>query len=650
MKRHTSKLLSLSLTAIVSLFLLFVPSPVNAQSKTLDWHRWDSDIQINSDGTFDVRETYEIQFIGGPFTFAYRNIAMSQVEGITNFQVYEGNTAYTEAQTESANTFYVSRDGSDYVVNWFYPATTNATRTFIVEYTVQGGLIINQEIGDRFFWKAVGADHAYPIDSSTVTVSLPRGATVDTAIEPATFGPDNATYEISADQTSVTYYAEDIPANQEFEVGVRFPSGFVPTEKPSWQAQYEREQTWNDTYRPVFNLGLGALALLLLGGGLFGVYLLWTSKGRDPDVGPVPEFLSEPPSDLPPGVVGTLLDEQADMQDIIATLVDLARRGAIDMQEVEKPQFLGLTKSTEFIYRRRDDFDKPLRPYEQTLINKMFGRKSEVDLEDLQNKFYTAIPKIQSQLYEEAVSAGLFPKNPKSVRSRWMLLGGAGLVVAVGAGFCAAGAFADMVQSVLCPFASLGIVSIAMLIVGRVMPVKTREGAEEAAKWSAFKTYLKNAEYYKDLNEVTDQFDKYLPYAIAFGLERAWVNKFSKVSSTPIPAWYYPIGIPYGSRRRYYGGVPGSTSGMGTSPAGGGLRDLQSEAVRPAPSLDGMSDSMFGSLSSMSDGLFSMLNSTANTFRSTPSSSGGGGSSGGGFSGGGFSGGGGGGGGGAGFG
>lgn len=65
-----------------------------------------------------------------------------------------------------------------------------------------------------------------------------------------------------------------------------------------------------------------------------------------------------------------------------------------------------------------------------------------------------------------------------------------------------------------------------------------------------------------------------------------------------------------------------------------------------------MSQNLAGSLSSMSTGLAAMLNSTANVFRSQPSSggSGGGGFSGGGFSGGGFSGGGGGGGGGAGFG
>jgi uncharacterized membrane protein len=633
--------------AFILLILALLPGHAAAQDKSLVWHRWDSDIQINSDGTFHVSEVFEIEFVGGPFTFGYRNIPKSQFEGLQNFSVREGGVQYAQDRSESANTFYVTENSDEYVINWFYPSTTNETRVFTVEYTVVGGIIINADVGDRFFWKAVGPDHAFPIESSTVTVHMPPGATVDTSIEPATFGP-NATYRISDDQTAVTFYAENIPANQEFEVGVRFPHGFIPAEKPSWQAAYEREQTWNDRFRPALNLALGGLGALILIGGSGGVFLLWTMRGRDPKVGPVPSYLAEPPSNLPPGVAGTLVDEKADMQDIIATLVDLARRGAIDMQEEEKKVF-GLTTSKDFVFHKNEDYDQPLRDYEKVLIEKMFGSRSEVDLDDLRNKFYTAVPKIQSRLYDEAVEQGLFPQNPKKVRSRWTALGIGGLVLSVALGCFTAAAFASRIDAILCPFVSMGFASLVMAIVGRAMPVKTREGAEEAAKWKAFKEYLRNVEQYKDLETVTDQFDDYLPYAIAFGLERGWVNKFSRVPGTPVPRWYYPVGMPYygwGSSTR---GRQASTGGAGT----GGMRDLKGEAVRPAPSLDSMSQSMFGGLSSMSDGLFSMLNSTASTFRSTPSSSGssgGGGFSGGGFSGGGFSGGGGGGGGGAGFG
>lgn len=640
---------------------LLVVTVAGAQEKTLRWHRWDSDIQINSDGSFRVQEQFEIEFIGGDFTFGYRNIPADQVERIEGFSVREGDVQYAESYSEQANTFYVSGGGDEYVVNWFYPPTRDATRVFTVEYTVIGGLIINEEVGDRFFWKAVGPDHAFPIESSTVTVRMPPGATIDTSIEPAYFG-NAATYTVSSDLASVTYVAQNIPANQYFEVGVRFPSGFVPNVKPTWQAEYEREQTWNDTGRPILNLLTGGLGVLLLIGGLVGVYLLWMTSGRDPKIGPVPSYLAELPSDLPPGLAGTLLDERADMQDIIATLVDLARRGAIDMKEEEKKIF-GVTTSKEFVYYRRMDFGEPLREHEQILMREMFGKEDKVDLDDLRNKFYTAIPKLQRALYKEAVKEGLFPTSPQTVRQRWLGIGIAGLLISMGLGFCVLPMLASQVNAIFCPFVSLGVVSAVLAAISGSMPVKTRKGSEEAAKWNAFKTYLREAERYADLRENPEQFDRFLPYAIAFGLERAWVNKFSRIETTPIPSWYFPVGLPYQPGMPRPAATGGSRLGapVGTELSGGagspGIpgasgRDLRAEAVRPGASLDGMAQGLFGSLGSMSDGLFSMLNSTSRVFGSMPSSSGSrsGGFSGGGFSGGGFSGGGGGGGGGAGFG
>jgi uncharacterized membrane protein len=423
---------------------------------------------------------------------------------------------------------------------------------------------------------------------------------------------------------------------------VRFPHGFAGDEIPSWQAAYEREQNWNDTVRPVLNVGLGALGALLLLGGLGGVYLLWLTRGRDPNVTAVPSYLTEPPSDLPPAVAGTLVDEQVDLQDIISTVVDLARRGVIEMEEHES-KFLGITTSRDFTFRRKADHSESLRPYERVLIEEMFGSRNEIELSDLSQKFYSAIPRLESELYKETVSQKLFPISPKSIRGRYLGLGIAGGVLTVTLGFCAMAGLPYPVEAMVCPFIAMLAVSVALAVAGRAMPTKTRFGAEEAAKWRAFKNYLRNAERFADLKEVTDQFDRYLPYAIAFGLEHTWIGKFSHIPDTPIPRWYVPVG-----GRGYYG--PAATGGD----AGGKMGKAVGEAGRicaERPSVlalaGGMSDRLSTGLSAMSGGLIAMLNSTASTFTSAPASSG---SSGGGFSGGGFSGGGGGGGGGAGFG
>jgi len=640
LRRVTYRMLVLIVGMILSIILLS-PGVAFAQTKTLVWHRWDADIQINTDGTFRVREVFEIEFLGGPFTFGFRNIPIEKYDSLTEFRVQESGVDYEQRRGEAANTFYVDQSGSEYVVNWFYPATVNATRIFTVEYVVHGGLAV-YDSGDRLFWKAVGPEHDFPIESSHVVVHAPPGAVLDASVPPY-FSGNNASTSVSADGTAATYDSVNVPASQYFEVGTIFTHGVIPAVKPSWQAADDANQEWNQRWRPVANLALGALALILLIVGLGGVYLLWLVRGKDPDVGVVPSYLAEPPSDLPPGVAGTLIDEKADLQDIIATVVDLARRGVIEMEEKEKKIF-GITASKDFVFRRQGG-EQPagLRRYETLLLKEMFGSRNEIDLDDLQEKFYSAIPKLQNELYRETVAAGLFPASPGSVRGRYLGLGIIGLVLSVGAGFCASAAYVDRIDAILCPFIALGVASVTMLIVSRVMPVKTRAGAEEAAKWRAFQKYLSNAEKYGDLASVTERFDQYLPYAVAFGLERTWINKFSRVPTTPVPRWYVPIG-----GRPYFGANDADSTMRGKTVAGSGGRDLRGAAVKPGASLEGMSDRMASGLSGMSGGLMSMLNSTASTFTSVPRSSG----SSGGFSGGGggFSGGGGGGGGGAGFG
>ncbi len=608
--------------------LAFGPVPsAEAQTKTLRWQLWDADIQINADGSFRVQEQYRIEFIGGDFSYGFRNVPINRFVSLVDFHVGDEFQQYTETNTGGPFTFYVTQDAQEYVVYWFFPLTRDAVRSFTVEYTVNGGVLINAEVGDRLFWKAVGPDHAFPIESSTVTVHMPPGAQVDTSL----IGEN---CRALADNSTVVCQAVDIPAQQEFEVGVRFPHGYVTAEPPAWQAEYERDQAWNDEWRPILNLGFGSLGAVVLAAGIVAMYLLWLVAGRDPDVGPVPSYLSAPPSDLPPGIVGTLVDEKADLQDIMATVIDLAHRRIIEIEEREKTIF-GLTTSHEFTFYRVVGEQNDLRSHEQRLLEKMFGPHHEVGLDSLREKFYTAIPKIQQDLYRECVSEGLFPRSPKSIRGRYTGLGVAGLVLSAGVGFCSGAAFPGPVEALFCPFVALGIISVVLIVVGQVMPAKTRKGAEEAAKWGAFRSYLRSAERYRDLREAVAQFDRYLPYAIAFGLERAWVNKFSRIEDTPIPRWYIPVGM--------------SRSGM--SSIRGADVDLRGGAVKPDPSLGGMSDRMFGSLSSMSSGLFSMLNSASSAFTSVPRSSGSGGGgfrSGGGFSGGGFSSGGG--GGGAGFG
>jgi hypothetical protein len=109
--------------------------------------------------------------------------------------------------------------------------------------------------------------------------------------------------------------------------------------------------------------------LLIAIGGPLAALLLWYLRGRDPDPGVVPEYLAEPPAELPPAVVGTLIDETAHIHDIMSTLIDLARRGYLTMEQT------GGGAGNDFTFHRTDKPATDLRPYEKTMLTKLFGGK-----------------------------------------------------------------------------------------------------------------------------------------------------------------------------------------------------------------------------------------------------------------------------------
>ncbi len=630
MKRH------LWLGLLLALVIILVGwSSAQAQEKSLYWQRYDVNLAVQPNSDILVEEIQQIAFTSGTFRFGFRAIPLDRVEQITEVQVSEIINGVERPYTPRSSSqygFVTSISEGELKITWYFPPTSNSSHTYIVRYRVVGGLRFYDE-GDQIWWKAIAPDHNFPIRESRVTVTLPATFAQDQLLI-ASYGASATSY--FTDRGLVVFEAQNIPADEELEVRVQFPHGVVQGSPPSWQAALDRREQWG----PVFSVIFGGLGLVLLVGGPLAVYLLWYTRGRDRPVGMVAEYITEPPSDLPAGVVGTLVDEKVDLKDIIASIVDLAHRGAIRMEEEQKEGFLGIGSGRDFIFYL-EDASKATRPYEKTLIKRIFGRRKTRRMSDLRQKFYKAIPELRKQLYEEVVTEGFFPRNPETIRRVWSGLGCAGLVGSGIFAFFLLALLGSYSPWVACPGIALGIAMASLMIVGRHMPRKTPRGAEEAAKWLAFKRYLQSIEKHSDLEAVKDKFEEFLPYAVAFGLERRLINKFAAVDA-PAPRWWGPVFVP-GYGHAYGGGVSGQSVGE----AGGLPGPLAGEGGK-APSLSGMSRGIGTSLASMSAGLGAMLSSAGTVLASTPPSSSGGG--GGGWSGGGFSGGGGGGGGSAGFG
>src|SRR5699024_300089 len=84
--------------------------------------------------------------------------------------------------------------------------------------------------------------------------------------------------------------------------------------------------------------------------------------------GALPRFHAS--DDVHPGQIGTLIDERVDIADLTATVLDLAVRGHLRIEELPQHRF---TFVDWRLVRENGDTDEPLLPSEELLMEALFG-------------------------------------------------------------------------------------------------------------------------------------------------------------------------------------------------------------------------------------------------------------------------------------
>jgi len=382
------------------------------------------------------------------------------------------------------------------------------------------------------------------------------------------------------------------------------------------------------TTTAILHLLFIGIMLLILVGGPVAILILWYTRGRDPQIGPVAEYLSEPPDDLSPGAAGTLVDEHADHHDVIATLLGLGRHGAVTIVQhaPDEPTRKLRPGDYEVIVVDPSHIESLL---ERKLLTALFGRQPDagdrVTLGEVHGRFTTAEPTIREALYDELVAHRFFTVSPAVTRRRWQWISRAIIVASIVLGVYL-GVAVD-------PFAFAAgvagvIIGFVLLRVSRAMPRKTLEGAEAAAKWRAFRTYLKDIRRYETVEEAKDLFDRYLAYAVAFELDKQWVRTFAAAGSAR-PGWLQVEGqganvgdviFTAMEMGRIFGGPHGHgvPSGDGRGGLDVGLPNLgdinMPDVGMPDVDLGSLSDALGGGLQGASDALSGLFDVAGSIF------------------------------------
>ena len=60
-------------------------------------------------------------------------------------------------------------------------------------------------------------------------------------------------------------------------------------------------------------------------------------------------------------------------------------------------------------------------------------------------------------------------------------------------------------------------------------------------RWKSFAKYLKQASKSQQPDLAADYFERYLPWAAAFGLGGAWAKHFQRAGVAPLPTWFHAM-------------------------------------------------------------------------------------------------------------
>jgi len=541
--------------------LLLLVGVLQAQEEIL---RYDTDITIEESGDVIVQETITVRAEGKKIKRGiFRNFPTNYKDKLGNnynvgFEVLgvlrngEPEPYHTE---EKDNGIYVYFGSSSRYLE-------KGEHTYVLTFRT------DRQVGffdtyDELYFNAIGGGWAFPILASTVVVHVPGGEnSLQYAAYTGRSGSTGCSCEIKELLGAVEFrLTEPLGSREQFTVAVGWKKGLV--HEPTIM------EKGTLLLRDNFNIILALIGLLV---SFLYLYKSWEKVGRDPESGTIiPQY--QPPDDFSPAMVNYVSEMGFTEEAFTASIVNLAVKGYLTIEN----------DAGNFKLIKKEGSKEHLSSGENAVFLILLKNRRSIMLDNL---FHKEFSDAQSALHQH-LAKGTQPTHFR-VNSGRVVTGGI-----IGAVFLVISAIFS--GSPLVPIL-MAIALVAMVITFfYLMKAPSQKGRKALDDIEGFKLYLTVAEKNQmdaahEPDMTTAIFEKYLPYAIALGVENAWARKFESRVSKALQEAYKP---------RWYGGTyvyggfhattfsaslsnsfssaissaatpPGSSSGSGGSFGGGG--------------------------------------------------------------------------------
>jgi uncharacterized membrane protein len=459
---------------------------------------------------------------------------------------------------------------------------------------------------DEFFWDINGDQWQQSFGSVTASVHIPKNLSDSMQDRQkcymGSFGSTESrcsiTKVINSDGVVVNVSADAVQPNQTLSMVLGFNPG---TFKLSSAVKKDQQKRKTEVIAAVV---LGVIPPIAT--GIF-MFRRWRQFGNDPKGRGViiPEY--EPPKGFDTLMSDFLMKQSLRNNALSATIIDMAVKGFVTIIEIPKKGIFG-----------KKDYELRLDKVPDQTYSKHIHQALKIIFDDLepgktvkisefkksaskQRDTYKSMKDLEDLLASDLAILGYFKKDPKKVKSGYQLW-------AIGLFFVCWAVFYGAIQTKFKPLVGLGIGLIVACAVtwlfAFIMPARTEKGVQAHDDLLGLKDYIKLAEADRlkflqspegaEKLPVADQFDpktaeakvklfeKLLPYAMLFGLEKDWAKEFNDIYTNP-PGWYqggnwtafnagYLVGSlgDFNSATSTSFAAPSSSSGSGFSGGAGG--------------------------------------------------------------------------------
>lgn len=377
------------LSALFAL-LLFLPAAVRptfaADPYSFEIVKYELVYDVRADRTMSVNESVTIHFTGSQSTGFYRYIPVNAGDRVTKVDVLNADGSKAD--------YSVSMDEPDFITLSVgdYSNKTNRTFTYIIKYDYA---ITRPEAENLISLNAVGFGTGATVKNVDVTVKLPDGVKYENGKPAIKYyaGKVGTTTE----SNDYTFVNNVIKAHYDEFSNYSGMTFYITYEDGVLSTRFD--------FVPYIMVIIGCLLLA----ALVAVKFLRFHK---PPLAPVVNFTA--PNDMDPLVMGKLIDNSVNTEDVTSLIYYWADKGylQINLEDEDDPLLIRLWKNLP------DGTPK----HQQIMFNDLFIKSDEVKISELSGKFYKTVEQVTKCVNEG--NKNLYDSKSMGVSLLFALLGG----------------------------------------------------------------------------------------------------------------------------------------------------------------------------------------------------------------------------------